>query len=111
MADNYDVTKDRYAAGMGQQASQPARRSLPVTPSDTKDVTNASGDNAPCYYKSLYIGVSGDVTVVCAGDNGNNLAGTGQLYKAHPVGYMPVQVRRVMFTGTTATNIEGLLDQ
>jgi hypothetical protein len=111
MADNYDVTKDRYAAGMGQQSAQPARLSIPVATSDTKDVTNATGDNAPCYAKALYIGVSGDVTVVCAGDNGNSLAGTGRLFKAHPAGYMPVQVRRVMATGTTATSINGLYDQ
>lgn len=111
MADAYDVNKDRYIVPVVGSPSHPARRAIPVTPSDTKDVTNATGDNAPCYAKALYIGVTGDVTVVTAGDNGNALAGTAVLFKAHPVGYMPVQVRRVMATGTAATNIVGLYDQ
>lgn len=111
MADAYDVTKDRYVATPYPSPAQPARLSIPVTPSDTLDVTNAGGDNAPCYAKSLYIGVTGDVTVVTVQDKSNSGQGTGRLFKAHPVGYMPVQVRRVMATGTTATNIEGLYDQ
>jgi hypothetical protein len=32
-----------------------------VTPSDTLHVTNASGDNAHCCAKSLYVGVSGNL--------------------------------------------------
>lgn len=111
MADNYDVTKDRYAAGLGQQASAPARRAIPVTTSDTKDVTNAAGDNAPCYAKALYIGVTGNLAVVPASDNGNSLAGTAVTFVAVPVGWFPVQVRRVMATLTTASSIVGLYDQ
>jgi hypothetical protein len=111
MADNYDVNKDRYVVSVVPSPSHPARRAIAVTPSDTEDVTNASGDNAPCYAKALYIGVSGDVAVVAAGDNGNSLAGTAVTFKAVPVGWFPVQVRRVMATNTTATNIVGLYDQ
>lgn len=111
MADAYDVNKDRYVVSPVGSPSHPGRRGIPVTPSDTLDVTNASGDNAPCYAKALYIGVSGDVAVVHAGDNGNSLAGTAVTYKAVPVGWFPMQVRRVMNTNTTATNIVGLYDQ
>lgn len=108
MADSYDVNKDRWAVTPHASPNMPARRGIAVTPSDTLDVTNAGGDNAPCYAAALYIGVSGDVTVVHAGDNGNGLAGTAETYKAVSVGFFPVQVRRVMNTNTTATNIVGL---
>jgi hypothetical protein len=48
MADNYTNDRDRYALTPNYQPQMPARRAIPVTPSDTKDVTNATGDNAPC---------------------------------------------------------------
>ena len=108
MADAYDVNKDRWSATPHPSPNMPARRAIAVTPSDTLDVTDASGDNAPVYAAALYIGVTGDVAVVCAGDNGNALAGTAVTFKAVPVGWFPVQVRRVMNTNTTATNIVGL---
>lgn len=74
-------------------ASQ-ARAATAVTPSDSTEV------NA----KALYIGVTGDVVILPA-----NATDTSQTvtFKAHPVGYMPVQVRRVM-AATTATNIVAL---
>lgn len=108
MADAYDVNKDRWAVTPHASPNMPARRGIAVSPSDTADVTNAAGDNAPCYAAALYIGGTGDITVVHAGDNGNALAGTPVTYKAVPVGWFPVQVRRVMNTNTTATNIVGL---
>lgn len=111
MADAYDVNKDRYIVETGLGSDKPARRAIAVTPSDTKDVTNAAGDNAPSYAKALYIGVSGDLAVVTAADNGNTLAGTAQTFKNVPVGWFPVQVRRVMATNTTASQIVGLYDQ
>jgi hypothetical protein len=110
MADNYDGNKDQYAVDVAPLSSRPARRAFAVTPSDTADLTNTSGDHDPTYAKALYIGVSGDVTVITAGDNSANGAGASVLFKAHPVGYMPVQVRRVLNTGTTATNILALMD-
>lgn len=109
-ADSYAEASDalfKFSAG----ASSPARRAIPVTPSDTKDVTNATGDNASGYAKALYIGVSGDVTVVTGNDQSNAGAGTAVTFKAVPVGWFPVQVRRVMATNTTAQSIVGLYDQ
>lgn len=108
MADAYDGTKDIWTMVPGSPA-WPARRSIAVTPSDTKDVTNSTGDNAPYYAKALYIGVTGDVVIISPTDNGN--PGTAILFKAVPVGWFPVQARRVMATNTTATNIVGLYDQ
>lgn len=111
MADAYDVNKDRWAVTSDVGPHMPARRAIAVAPSDTKDVTDAAGDNAPCYASELYVGVSGDVAVVLAGDNSNGGAGTAVTFKAAPVGILPVQVRRVMSTGTLATNIVGLYHQ
>lgn len=111
MADAYDPNKDVYAATIAPGPHMPARRAIAVTPSDTKDVTNASGDAAPSYAKALYIGVTGDVSIIAAGDNTNSGAGTAVTFTAVPVGWFPVQVRRVRNTGTTASSIVGLYDQ
>lgn len=108
MADAYDVNKDRWAVTPHASPNMPARRVIAVTPSDTLDVTDASGDNAPCYAASLYVGVAGNLAIVAAGDNSNGGAGTAVTFNAVPVGWFPVQVRRVMNTNTTATNLVGL---
>lgn len=108
-ADAYALAKDR-PNNLGPANAQ-ARSVFAVTPSDTLDVTNAGqADPASMYAKALYIGVTGDVSVITAEDTSNTGAGTARVFKAHPVGYMPVQVRRVMATGTTATNILALCD-
>lgn len=98
----YDKNLDKY---MQSDLIGPARFASPITPSDT--VAPAIG-NSGCYPKALYIGVSGDVAVVPAGNN--ETAPTPIVFKAHPVGYLPMQVRMVMSAGTTATNILGLAD-
>jgi hypothetical protein len=110
-ADVYSSNHDRWAVTTDNGPHMPARRAIAVTPSDTLDVTNSGGDNAPCYASGLYVGVSGDVAVVTAADNSNNGAGTAVTFKAVPVGPFPVQVRRVMSTNTAATNIVGLYHQ
>jgi hypothetical protein len=111
MADAYDVSKDRWAVSSSPGPHQPARRTIAVTPSNTKDVTNATGDAAPVYASALYIGATGDVAVVAAGDNSAAGAGTPVTFKAVPVGWFPVQVRRVMATNTSASQIVGLYHQ
>lgn len=107
MADNYDVNKDRWAVSLNPGPHQPARLAIAVTPSDTKDVTDATGDNAPCYASYLYVGVSGNIQITAAGDNSASGAGTAVLYSNVPVGWFPVQVRRVWATNTTASGIVG----
>jgi hypothetical protein len=111
MSDNYNVDKDRWKAVTAPGPHMPARLSIAVTPSDTLDVTNAGGDNAPVYASALYIGVSGNLKVIAAGDNSASGAGTPVTFNAVPVGWFPVQVRRVFASGTTATNIVGLYHQ
>lgn len=66
-----------------------------ITPSDTVDLT--------AYARALYIGGAGDVVVVTP-------AGTVLTFKGAVVGStLPVAVRRVNNTSTTATNLVGLL--
>ena len=55
--------------------------------------------------------MTGDVNVITAGDTTNGLLGTAVLYKAVPAGtYLNVQVRTLLATGTTASQIVGEAD-
>jgi len=59
--------------------------------------TNIAGSVEPCV---LYVGTSGNIKVVTAGGDEVTFVGVS--------GFFPVQVIRVLFTGTTATNIVAL---
>jgi hypothetical protein len=72
--------------------TDPAVGAYAITPHDT-NTQNA---------RALYIGVTGDVAVETRGRS------TSVVFKAVPVGVLPVQVVKVLSTGTTATNILGL---
>lgn len=91
----YDKNQDQNLQSSSQVASQ-ARGAAAVTPSNTVDLSP--------YAKALYIGVAGDVTVIPV----TNDDASPVTFPNHPVGYMPVQVRRVMVTGTTALGIVAL---
>ena len=86
MADRFTSTPEKLT----DQASS----ALAVTPSDSVDLANAP--------KALYIGVTGDITMRLANDTAS------VLFKAVPVGVLPVRPLRVYATGTTATNILAL---
>jgi hypothetical protein len=68
---------------------------IAVTPSDS---TNFVFSAAPHEARYLYVGVTGDVTLVTPD-------GQTVLFKAHPVGYLWCRCVRVNATATTATNI------
>lgn len=88
---------DPYAANQRTPAA-PARRAEAVTPNDTTDLT--------AYAKALYVGQAGDVKLLpVAADDAAPVT-----LKNHPVGYLPVQTRRVLATGTTAAHIVALFD-
>jgi hypothetical protein len=72
--------------------TDPAIGAYAVTPD------NSATQNA----RALYIGVSGDVAVVTRNRS------TSVTFKAVPVGILPVQVTKVLATGTTATDIIAL---
>jgi hypothetical protein len=72
----------------------PAFRAKPVTKSDENYLRSA---DEPC--RRLYIGGTGDVTVLLVGDE------DPVTYKAVPVGYLYVMALKVMSTNTDATDI------
>ena len=87
------MSNDLYRFGPNSDTtSSPARNALMVTPSDTVDLINVT--------KALYIGGTGDVTVIM-------LDGSApQTFSACPVGMiLPVRCTRILATGTTATKI------
>ena len=96
---------DRYPGA--PRADQPARFASAITPSDT---TNVAIGPAGSYAKALYVGVTGNITVITAGDITNGGLGTPVMFSNVPVGWFPVQVRAVMNTGTTASSIVGIAD-
>jgi hypothetical protein len=71
-----------------------AQGAIPVTPSDTVNITFPSGVT---FSKGVYVGTSGDLSVVMAD-------GTTATYKA-ATGLLPLAVVRVNATGTTAGDI------
>jgi len=73
--------------------SAPASHAVVVTPSDTVNLTDVA--------RALYVGVTGNITVVTA-------AGEVVLFSNVPVGILPVMVIRVNATATTATNMIAL---
>ncbi len=73
----------------------PTGSAVAVTPHDSTMIPTG-------VTRALYIGVSGDVTVLMAD------GGTAVLFKNAPTGILPVRVQRVNSTATTATNILAL---
>ncbi|MEQ7154818.1 spike base protein, RCAP_Rcc01079 family [Brevundimonas aurifodinae] len=88
---------DTYAA-FAASPSAPARRLQAVTPADGADL--------PSLAKALFIGAAGDLRIVPVA----SLDGEAVTLKNHPIGYVAVQTRRVMATGTTAAHIVALFD-
>jgi len=79
----------------GGWLTDPPSRGFVITPADGADLAIATN--------GIYVGVSGDVRVDFFG------TGTGITLKSVPVGYLPIRVKRVYATGTTATNLVGML--
>ena len=81
------VTVDRDDVGPGRQC-------IAITPSDSSTFVTC---------RSIYVGVSGDITLV-------DLSGTAVLFKAVPQGtWVDVWTNQVKSTGTTATNLVGVV--
>lgn len=64
-----------------------------ITPNDDNDLTTQA--------TGLWVGVSGDLKVILVGDT------VAVTFKG-AVGAMPINVKRVLATGTTATDILGM---
>ena len=84
---------DTYKNMMGGLES-PAREAVSVTPNDSSDLGNTT--------RSIYIGTSGDIAVHMVGES------TAVIFKAVPVGVLPIRADRVLATGTTAADLVAL---
>lgn len=71
-----------------------ARKAIAVTPSDTVDLATVPRGG-------LFIGVDGDIAVIMADD-------TASVVFKNVSGFIPLMVKRVLATGTTATSIVAL---
>ncbi len=95
---SYDPTQDNSDAQRSTAVASQARAAVAVSPSDTVDLTP--------YAKALYVGSAGDLVIIPV----NNADDAPVTFANHPVGYCPVQVRRVKATGTIASGIIALMD-
>ena len=84
---------DTYKNTMGGLES-PAREAVGVTPDDAVDLRRTS--------RSVYIGTSGDLVVHMVGQI------VPVVFKAVPIGVLPIRIDRVLNTGTTAADIVAL---
>ena len=81
-------------AGDGQM-DHPAYNAEVVTPDNSTELARVS--------RALYVGVGGDVSVQMAG------TGTAIVFKNVPTGAtLPIRIKRVNSTATTATNMVSL---
>ena len=82
-----------------------AANGIPQNDGTAIECTTITTSNSTVYapvFRALYIGVTGDVKV-------RTIQGTDVTFVAHPVGYLLAMVDKVYATGTTATNILGLV--
>lgn len=93
----YDPSKDRTQ----MKATTPfqARRAYSIVASDTQDLSP--------YAKAIYVGVAGDVAYIPTRNTDQEAL---VVLKNAAVGYHPIQARRIMATGTTATNMVAFYD-
>lgn len=71
-----------------------ARRAVVITPSDTVDIATVPRGG-------LFVGTEGDIVVIMADD-------TASVTFKSAVGFIPLMVKRVLATGTTAQDIVAL---
>jgi hypothetical protein len=84
-----------YFASYPRTLDAPASDGFAITPSDSADLVVAA--------RSIYIGGDGDVSLITTG--GTTLTFTGLLAGT----ILPVRAQRVRVTGTTASNLIGLV--
>lgn len=87
---------DRYR-GVPPGVDGPYTNGIAVTPDD--------GQMLPAVCRGVYVGVAGDLAVLLRDD----APGGAVTFKAVPAGsVLPIWVKQVLATGTTATSILGL---
>lgn len=95
-AAQYDPTHDPYAGNFDAVASQCSHWAV-ITPSDSTDLAT--------YPKAVYVGTTGNVTMIGARAPSG---ASGVAWKNVPSSsLLPARPRRILATGTTATDILG----
>lgn len=85
---------DRFK-NISEQLDSPAQDAFQITPHDTDELAQVT--------RAIYVGGAGNVNLTTA-------SGTTIVFSGIPAGtVLPVQVRKVLSTSTTATNIIGLV--
>lgn len=78
----------------------PANKAFAITTSDS--------DELPVEVRGIYVGVAGNIVVSMIDPVTHNL--TSVTFLAAPVGnILPIRTKKIFATGTTATNLIGLL--
>lgn len=83
----------------GIEALAPAGVAFAITPSDGADLADVT--------RGIYVGVAGDVAVSMIDPTTNKLASV-TFKNANAGMVIPIITKRVLSTGTTATNLVGL---
>lgn len=85
---------DRYS-GHAKSLSSPADHGFPISPSDSLDLTEPT--------RAIYVGTGGNLAVTL-------LSGAELTLANIPTGsIVPIRIRRIKATNTTATNLVGLV--
>lgn len=87
------MSTDQYK-GMVLGVTAPARKAFAIIPSDTNDLDTVT--------RSIFVGTEGDIVVIMADD-------TQSVTFKGVTGLLPLMVKRVLATGTTATGIVGIV--
>lgn len=82
-----------------EQHNSPAQEAFAITPSDTDELVYVT--------RFIYVGVTGDIKLAMMNDC--NGAGTILLKAAQAGSVIPIRARKVLATGTTATDLIGLI--
>jgi hypothetical protein len=87
---------DRFPANTtnGLSLTSPGTRARAITPHNDNDLDIIT--------RGLYVGVSGDIAAILADDTDS------VIFTAVPVGFFPWRCKRILATGTTATNMVGV---
>jgi hypothetical protein len=95
------VAADPFSTVVRSAWHEPYTHAFAITPSDT--------DELPMITRAIYVGGAGDIAVILADDTPVGSSGSSITLKAVPVGtVLPMRVRQVWSTNTTATLLIGL---
>jgi len=106
MADAFDGNFAKWP--VRHSTVDPATLAFSVTPDDGKDLPSSSA--MPSYASSFFVGGAGDVRVTALQDKTGSLATSVLLKNIQNGQHVPLAVRRIWSTNTTASAIAAFTD-